>query len=85
MSSIPLELYRALQDAGIPDNQAQAAAKSVWDANQLASKSDVHRLENKIDRIEGEIKGELKLVKWMLMLAIVIIVTVVPVLQQALN
>ena len=83
MSSIPLELYRALQDAGIPDNQAQAAAKSVWDANQLASKSDVHRLENKIDRIEGEIKGELKLVKWML--AIVIIVTVVPVLQQALN
>ena len=85
MSSIPLELYRVLQDAGIPDNQAQAAAKSVWDANQLASKSDVHRLENKIDRIEGEIKGELKLVKWMLMLAIVIIVTVVPVLQQALN
>ena len=83
MSSIPLELYRALQDAGIPDNQAQAAAKSVWDANQLASKSDVHRLENKIDRIEGEIKGELKLVKWML--AIVIIVTVIPVLQQALN
>ena len=83
MSSIPLELYRALQDAGIPDNQAQAAAKSVWDANQLASKSDIHRLENKIDRIEGEIKGELKLVKWML--AIVIIVTVVPVLQQALN
>ena len=83
MSSIPLELYRALQDAGIPDTQAQAAAKSVWDANQLASKSDVHRLENKIDRIEGEIKGELKLVKWML--AIVIIVTVIPVLQQALN
>ena len=83
MSSIPLELYRALQDAGIPDNQAQAAAKSVWDANQLASKSDVHRLVNKIDRIEGEIKGELKLVKWML--AIVIIVTVIPVLQQALN
>ena len=83
MSSIPLELYRALQDAGIPDTQAQAAAKSVWDANQLASKSDVHRLENKIDRIEGELKGELKLVKWML--AIVIIVNVIPFLQQALN
>ena len=83
MSSIHLEPYKAPQDAGIPDNQAQAAAKSVWDANQLASKSDIHRLENKIDRIEGEIKGELKLVKWML--AIVIIVTVVPVLQQALN
>ena len=83
MSSIPLELYKALQDAGVSDLQAQAAAKSVWDANQLASKSDVHRLENKIDRIEGELKGELKLVKWML--AIVIIVTVIPVLQQVLN
>ena len=83
MSSIPIELYKALQEAGIPDSQAEAAAKSVWDANQLASKSDVHRLENKIDRIEGELKGDLKLVKWML--AIVIVVTVVPVLQQALN
>ena len=83
MSSIPLELCKALQDAGVSDLQAQAAAKSVWDANQLASKSDVHRLENKIDRIEGELKGELKLVKWML--AIVIIVTVIPVLQQVLN
>ena len=83
MSSIPIELYKALQEAGIPDSQAEAAAKSVWDANQLASKSDVHRLENKIDRIEGELKGDLKLVKWML--AIVIVVTVVPVWQQALN
>ena len=67
MSTIPIELYKALQKAGIPETEAEAeaAAKSVWSNNQLATKEDTARIE-----------GELKLVKWML--ALVIVVLVVP-------
>ena len=63
MSTIPIELYKALQKAGIPETEAEAAAKSVWSNNQLAAKEDTARIE-----------GELKLVKWMLALVIVVLV-----------
>ena len=46
-------------------DEAEAAAKSVCSNNQLATKEDTARIE-----------GELKLVKWML--ALVIVVLVVP-------
>ena len=67
MSTIPIELYKALQKAGVPETEAKAAAKSVWSNNQLATKADTARIE-----------GELKLVKWML--ALVIVVLVVPII-----
>ena len=69
MSTIPIELYRALQKAGIPEAEAEAAAKSVWSNNQLATKEDTARIE-----------GEVKLVKWML--ALVIVVLVVPIVKD---
>ena len=69
MSTIPIELYKALQKAGIPESEAEAAAKSVWSNNQLATKEDTARIE-----------GELKLVKWML--ALVIVVLVVPIVKN---
>ena len=69
MSTIPIELYRALQKAGIPEPEAEAAAKSVWSNNQLAIKEDTARIE-----------GEVKLVKWML--ALVIVVLVVPIVKD---
>ena len=65
MSTIPVELYKALQKAGVPE----AAARSVWSNNQLATKEDTARIE-----------GELKLVKWML--ALVIVVLVVPIIKD---
>ena len=69
MSTIPVELYKALQKAGVPETEAEAAAKSVWSNNQLATKADTARIE-----------GELKLVKWML--ALVIVVLVVPIIKD---
>ena len=69
MSTIPIELYRALQKAGIPEQEAEAAAKSVWSNNQLDTKQDTARIE-----------GEVKLVKWML--ALVIVVLVVPIVKD---
>ena len=65
MSTIPIELHKALQKVGVAETETEAAAKSVCNNNQLATKEDTARIE-----------GELKLVKWML--ALVIVVLVVP-------
>ena len=69
MSTIPIELYKALQKAGIPEPEAEAAARSVCSNKQLATKEDAARIE-----------GELKLVKRML--ALVIVVLVVPIIKD---
>ena len=63
MSKAVLEIYKALKLAGVPDDKAQAAAKAVAEISQ----------EDRLSRIENElieIKGEIKLIKWMLGLII---------------
>ena len=63
MSKAVLELYEALKLAGVPEDKAQAAAKAVPELSQ----------EDRLSRIENElieIKGEIKLIKWMLGLII---------------
>jgi hypothetical protein len=63
MSKAVLEIYEALKLAGVPEDKAQAAAKAVAEISQ----------EDRLSRIENElieIKGEIKLIKWMLGLII---------------
>jgi hypothetical protein len=63
MSKAVLEIYEALKLAGVPDDKAQAAAKAVAEISQ----------EDRLSPIENgliEIKGEIKLIKWMLGLII---------------
>jgi hypothetical protein len=63
MSKAVLEIYEALKLAGVPEDKAQASAKAVAEISQ----------EDRLSRIENgliEIKGEIKLIKWMLGLII---------------
>jgi hypothetical protein len=59
MSKAFLELYEALKLAGVPEDKAQPAVKAVAELSQ----------EDRLSHIENElieIKGEIKLIKWML-------------------
>jgi hypothetical protein len=63
MSKPVLEIYEALKLAGVPEDKAKASAKAVAEISQ----------EDRLSRIENElieIKGEIKLIKWMLGLII---------------
>ncbi|UQB42081.1 integrase [Thiomicrospira microaerophila] len=53
MSTMNIEVYNAFKKAGVPDEQAVAAAKAIVDES-LASKSDIQIL-----------KAEMLLLKWM--------------------
>jgi hypothetical protein len=70
MSKAVLEIYEALKLAGAPDDKAQAAAKAGAEISQ----------EDRLSRIENgliEIKGEIKLIKWMSGLIIVGILSLI--------
>jgi hypothetical protein len=63
MSKAVLEIYEVLKLAGVPEGKAKASAKAVAEISQ----------EDRLSRIENElieIKGEIKLIKWMLGLII---------------
>ena len=53
MSTMNIEVYNAFKKAGVPDEQAVAAAKAIVDES-LASKADIQTL-----------KTEMLLLKWM--------------------
>ena len=97
MSAIHIELYKALQKAGVPEQEAEDAARSVWDNSHLATQHDFSTLSNKIVEVKGEIadvkvevakiKVELAEVKDELklikwMLALIVVVMVVPLLKS---
>jgi hypothetical protein len=62
------EVYDALVAAGAPEDKARAAAIAVSE-EQLATKKDI-----------SEIKAELKVIKWML--GVVIVVTLISALRS---
>ena len=97
MSTIPIELYKALQKAGVPEQEAEDAAKSVWDNSHLATQQDFSTVSNKILEVKGEIaavkdevaevKVEVAEVKGELklikwMLALIVVVMVIPLLKS---
>ncbi len=79
------QFIKSLTDSGVPEAQAEAMARAQKEAfsqaldTTLATKSDIATLDNRLIVIEGE----LRLVKWML--ALVVIVTVVPALKTLLG
>jgi hypothetical protein len=59
MSKVIIEVYEAFKSAGIPEDKATAAAKAIAEIGQ----------EERLTLIEKEIteiKGDIKLIKWML-------------------
>jgi len=63
VSKAVLELHEALKLAGVPEDKAKASAKAVAEISQEDILSPI---ENELI----EIKGEIKLIKWMLGLII---------------
>ncbi|PZN80988.1 MAG: DUF1640 domain-containing protein [Candidatus Methylumidiphilus alinenensis] len=74
-----LKFVEKLRAAGVPEAQAKAEAEALQGVfaetpeTQLATKTDIVRLERrldgfdaKIDRLETKLSGELTLVKWMM-------------------
>ena len=68
MTTMISEVYEAFLAANVPGDKARKAAEAL-SAESLATKSDIH-----------EVKTELRLVKWMVGLAI--IVNVIPMLRS---
>lgn len=78
-----LKFVEKLKSAGVPEAQAKAEAEALqgvlaeaMDA-QLATKSDIVRLERRMDGLESqfremkaEINGKLTLIQWMLALVV---------------
>jgi len=73
-----VEVYNAFKKAGIPEEDAQKAAEALSQST-TATKSDIEKIEKEII----EIKGEIKLVKWMI--GLVIAINAIPLIKDILN
>ena len=83
------EYIKTLTSSGVPEAQAEAMARAQKEAfsqaldTALATKSDIVDLKGEVAHVANRltvIEGELRLIKWML--ALVILVSVVPVLKS---
>ena len=69
-----LEIYSAFKAAGVPDENARAAAESINKAideryalhsRQLATQGDIEKVRAEIEKVRAEIaKTEANLIKW---------------------
>lgn len=71
MSLMISEVYDAFRSVGVADDKARAAAEAL-SADQLATKTDIGRVEREIWRVESELKNDLArldknlaVLKWM--------------------
>ena len=67
MSTMIIEVYNAFRKAGVPEKEAQDAAEALSNET-TATKADIQVVERKMI----EINGEIKIIKWMIGLVIVI-------------
>ena len=67
-----------LRSSGFSEEQARAHAEALYGAlhESVATKGDITAVRHELETAVAEIKGELKLNRWML--ALVIAVTVIP-------
>ena len=73
-----LEIYSAFKAAGVPDENARAAAESINKAideryalhsRQLATQGDVEKVRADVEKVRGELRAEIakveaNLIKW---------------------
>jgi len=74
MSTMIIEVYNAFREAGVPEQEAQDAAE-VLSNETTATKADTGTLEKQM----VEINGEIKVIKWMI--GLVIVINVIPFLK----
>ena len=86
-----LKLSQKLEGAGFTREQATGAAKALSDTftDSVATKADVDVVRAEMREMEGRIdvkleavKGEMRLIRWML--ALVIVATVIPLVRSLL-
>lgn len=63
-----LSYTKKLREAGVPEKQAEVQAEAIAEAlsGQLATKSDVELLRKDLQLSHSELRGDFKIVKWML-------------------
>jgi len=66
-----IEVYTAFRKAGVPEQEAQDAAEALSNET-TATKADIGKLEKQMI----EINGEIKVIKWMI--GLVIVINVIP-------
>lgn len=78
-----LKYAERLEEAGVSREQAKAFAEAQRESIgeiDLATKADLNEVESRLNNQLTEIRGELKLSRWML--AIIIAVNVLPILKN---
>ena len=78
MSTMVIEVYEALKDAGVSEEKAIRASEAL-SKNEALTKSDIAVLERQILLVQSE----QKLMKWML--GLVLIAVVIPLLKNTLS
>lgn len=72
------QVYKAFKKAGVPEEDAQKAAEAISQRSS-ATRSDIQKIEREI----VEIKGEIKLTKWMI--GLLIAINVIPMIKELIN
>lgn len=60
MSAIIKEVYDAFRSAGVSDEQATAAARSIPASRELATKGDIRALRSEIRELRAETRSDMK-------------------------
>ena len=65
-----LQYAKKLKDAGVPEKQAEVQAEALKEIeqsrlNELATKQDLALVRQDFALVRAELKGEIKLLKWM--------------------
>ena len=60
MSAIIKEVYDAFRSAGVSDEQATAAARSIPASRELATKGDIRELRSEIRELRVETRSDMK-------------------------
>ncbi len=59
------EVYRAFIVAGVPEEDAREAAEAL-SAENLATKSDLNKLEKRFDHRMDRLEGQVNLIRWII-------------------
>lgn len=64
MSTMIVEVYDALIEAGASEEKAKAASQVIPDIRNLATKTDMQKLQSEIQELRLETRAELKVLKF---------------------
>jgi hypothetical protein len=66
MTTINQELYEALKEAGASEDAAKRAAASIYDKDQIATKTDVAEMRMAIEARLARLESNIGWIKWII-------------------